>query len=238
MTTGNSSKMSIQWTLIAGVMYAELAATILLLIPLISPARWHAVFKSRFLRSIGNMSHIYFKVFLGLLVLLFLDAIREMHKYSSELAIESRSDHGHHLDSEMQAHMRLFRAQRNFYISGFSLFLWVVLLRLTSLISHLAITLAERDAALRQAQSASHTAETLLKQDKAEKEEEKQKEANVSNEIKELEEEKHRLEAERDAALKQAEAVSREYDRMLEEHRKLQEEMKEASGVQESKKDD
>lgn len=50
--------------------------------------------------------------------------------------------------------------------------------------------------------------------------------------------EKHRLEAERDAALKQAEAVSREYDRMLEEHSKLQEELKKASGTEESKKDD
>lgn len=49
---------------------------------------------------------------------------------------------------------------------------------------------------------------------------------------------KRRLEAERDAALKQAEAVSREYDRMLEEHAKLQEQMKKASGAEESKKDD
>lgn len=36
-------------------------------------------------------------------------------------------DHGHaHLDREMQGSMRLFRAQRNFYISGFSLFLALV----------------------------------------------------------------------------------------------------------------
>lgn len=53
------------------------------------------------------------------------DAIREMRKYSGELAEQSQGNHGHHLDAEMQAHMRLFRAQRNFYISGFSLFLWV-----------------------------------------------------------------------------------------------------------------
>ena len=46
-----------------------------------------------------------------------------MRKYSGELSDQSRGDH--HLDAEMQAHMRLFRAQRNFYISGFSLFLWV-----------------------------------------------------------------------------------------------------------------
>ncbi|XP_053636841.1 B-cell receptor-associated protein 31 [Cherax quadricarinatus] len=230
--------MSIQWTLIAGVMYVELAVTILLLIPVISPSRWHSIFKSRFLRSIGNMSHIYFKVFLLLLSLFFLDAIREMRKYSNELSEQGRVEHGIHLDAEMQAHMRLFRAQRNFYISGFSLFLWVVLQRLTTLISRLAVAMAEGQAALKQAKSASETAAQLLKQDKAEKEEDQQKEANVSNEIKELMEEKLRLEAERDAALKQAQAVGREYDRMLEEHSKLQEELKKASGVEESKKDD
>ncbi|XP_045593939.1 B-cell receptor-associated protein 31 [Procambarus clarkii] len=230
--------MSIQWTLIAGVMYVELAVTILLLIPLISPSRWHTIFKSRFLRSIGNMSHIYFKVFLGLLTLFFLDAIREMRKYSSELSDHSRGDHGIHLDAEMQAHMRLFRAQRNFYISGFSLILWVVLQRLTTLISRLAVALAEGQAAIKQAQSASEAAAQLLKQDKAEKEEDQQKEANVSNEIKELKEENQRLEKERDAALQQAKGITREYDRMLEEHSKLQAELLKVSGADESKKDD
>lgn len=230
--------MSIQWTLIAGVMYVELAATILLLIPVISPSRWHQIFKSRFLRSIGNMSHIYFKMFLLLLTLFFLDAIREMRKYSAELSDEGRGDHGHHLDAEMQAHMRLFRAQRNFYISGFSLFLWVVLQRLATLISRLAVSLADGEAAMKQAKSASDAAAQLLKQEKVEQEEDQQKEANVSNEIKELKEEKKRLEAERDAALKQASAVSREYDRLMDEHADIQAKLKKAEGAGESKKDD
>ena len=77
--------------------------------------------------------------------ILFPDAIREMNKYSDE---SNNSNHGHpsHLDAQvncilkqfsykskffktyslnfqMQMHMRLFRAQRNFYISGFALFL-------------------------------------------------------------------------------------------------------------------
>lgn len=184
------------------------------------------------------MSHIYFKVFLGVLSLFFLDAIREMRKYSHELSEQTRSEHAYHLDAEMQAHMRLFRAQRNFYISGFSLFLWVVLQRLTTLISRLAVSMAEGAAALKQAKSASDAANQLLKQDKADKEEDQQKEANVSNEIKELKEEKCRLEKKLEAALKQAEAVTREYDRMLEEHGKLQEDLKKATGSTESKKDD
>jgi B-cell receptor-associated protein 31 len=44
------------------------------------------------------------------------DAVREMRKYSNEeydLTVNPKA--------EMQAHMKLFRAQRNFYISGFAL---------------------------------------------------------------------------------------------------------------------
>ena len=44
-----------------------------------------------------------------------------MNKYSDTPA--SEAGHATHLDAQMQAHMRLFRAQRNFYISGFALFL-------------------------------------------------------------------------------------------------------------------
>ena len=51
------------------------------------------------------------------------DAIREMRKYSDEQFEEAHSHGASHLDMQMQTHMRLFRAQRNFYISGFALFL-------------------------------------------------------------------------------------------------------------------
>lgn len=51
------------------------------------------------------------------------DAIREMSKYSST---DSDSVAGHeHLDAELQKHMKLFRAQRNFFISGFALYLFL-----------------------------------------------------------------------------------------------------------------
>ena len=56
-----------------------------------------------------------------ILVLLFVDSIREMRKYSVGRE-EHGVDHGH-LDAELQYSMKLFRAQRNFYIAGFALFL-------------------------------------------------------------------------------------------------------------------
>lgn len=43
------------------------------------------------------------------------------------MCVSEAGDHQHqHLDAEMQGSMRLFRAQRNFYISGFALFLSLV----------------------------------------------------------------------------------------------------------------
>merc|ERR1712243_236222 len=68
-----------------------------------------------------------------------------------------------HLDTQMQMHMRLFRAQRNFYIAGFALFLCLVIKRLVGLISANAGLQAEKEAAMKQAESASRTAEALLK---------------------------------------------------------------------------
>lgn len=226
--------MSIQWTLIAGCMYSELAVTIVLLIPVISPKRWHSFFKSRFLASIANMSHIYFRIFLAVLGLCFLDAIREMRKYSGDLKDHSHgsSDHAQHLDVEMQQHMRLFRAQRNFYISGFSLFLWVVLQRLMTLISTLAVSQAETEAAMRQAKSASDAAKQLLDQQSAEggsASDTKQTE----KELQELREQNKKIKAEQEAALKQAESVSREYDRLMKELATVQ-----AKQEQGDKKDD
>lgn len=66
----------------------------------------------------------------------------------------------------MQHSMRLFRAQRNFYISGFSIFLTLVIRRLVILISAQAHLLAQSEASMRQAQSATSAARSLLTQQK------------------------------------------------------------------------
>ena len=78
----------------------------------------------------------------------------------------------------MQGNMRLFRAQRNFYISGFALFLSLVIRRLVTLISSQAALLAQSEAALRQAQSASTAARSLL----AQKGEQAQNDSNEAHE--------------------------------------------------------
>ncbi|XP_072756257.1 B-cell receptor-associated protein 31-like [Anoplolepis gracilipes] len=223
--------MSLQWTLIAGFLYIEIVIVLFLVLPVASPTRWQKLFKSRFLQSIRNQASVYFVILLGILVLFLLDAIREMRKYSKN---GDHSEH-QHLNLEMQENMRLFRAQRNFYISGFALFLSLVIRRLVLLISTQATLLASNEAAMRQAQSATTTARSLLSQrtigESAQNDSNEAHDKQVSelkNQIKELQAKNLELEnnltkekKDKEAIKSQAGSVSKEYDRLASEHAKL-----------------
>ncbi|GFG37265.1 hypothetical protein Cfor_10958 [Coptotermes formosanus] len=230
--------MSLQWTIIASFLYVEIVIVVLLVLPVASPQRWNKIIKSRVLRAISNQASIYFFVLLAVLVLFFLDAIREMRKYSSPETTEATHAH---LDAEMQVNMRLFRAQRNFYISGFALFLSMVIRRLVILISQQASLLAQSEAAMRQAESATTTAQSLLAQTQTSMAQNDTNEAH-DKEVTELKEKlakaEKALEYERkdkEALKNQAESVSKEYDRLNEEYLKLQ--AKVDGGDAETKKD-
>lgn len=234
--------MSFQWTIVAAFLYAEIAIVLLLMIPFISPRTWNKLFKSRFLKSLGAQADIYFTVMIVVLVLFFFDSVREMRKYGAHRE-EAQSEYHHHgnLDVEMQQSMKMFRAQRNFYIAGFALFLWLVIRRLVTLISAQAVLLAVNEASMKQAQSATEAAQNLLKKsDNAKQNEGNSKTETLERDIKELKtelEKAHKevahLTKDRDALKLQAENLSKEYDRLCEEHSKAQA----AGGEPASKKD-
>lgn len=150
--------MSLQWTLIATVLYFEMAFMLLLILPILSTQRLHKILKSKFVLGLKTQAGWYFGCILVILSLFFLDAIREMRKYASP---EVKEAHGH-LDAEMQNNMKLFRAQRNFYISGFSLFLWLVIRQIIQLIAQQANLLAQNEASMNQARQAAVAAQALL----------------------------------------------------------------------------
>jgi len=184
------------------------------------------IFRSRILHSLGAQTQVYFYGLFGLLCLLFLDAVREMKKYSNEeydLTVNPKA--------EMQAHMKLFRAQRNFYISGFALFFSLIIRKLVSLISIQATLSAQTEAALRQASSASDAARRLMdggsgggdKDTKGGNDKENSaKIIRLETEVNTLKEELQKLTKDRNAVKSQAESVSKEYDRLTEEYSKLQ----------------
>ncbi|XP_015788247.1 B-cell receptor-associated protein 31 [Tetranychus urticae] len=232
--------MSLQWTLVATFLYIEIAIVIILLLPIISPRKWQSFFKSRFLQSIERQSNLYFTGFLLILVLLFLDSIREMRRYSVG---REHDEHAGHLNTELAHSMKLFRAQRNFYIAGFALFLCLVIRRIASLLSQTAQLKNQLEAVTAQAKGASKAAEALLKAsddgnkksktkaggDKAENKDEptspsagelKRLRSELAGIKEELIKSKNEL-AKAEAVKKQAEGISREYDRLAEEHEKL-----------------
>eukprot|EP00095_Tigriopus_kingsejongensis_P008310 maker-scaffold871_size86487-snap-gene-0.30 protein:Tk08310 transcript:maker-scaffold871_size86487-snap-gene-0.30-mRNA-1 annotation:"b-cell receptor-associated protein 31" len=226
--------MSLHWTLIAGFLYAEIAVIILLLIPFISPRSWNKLFKSRFLKGLENQLIYYFYVLVAILILFFLDALREMKKYSDEGAQVEGHHTVTHLDAQMQQHMRLFRAQRNFYISGFALFLCLVIKKMVALLSQNAYLEAEREAAMRQATSASKAAESLMDAGT------KKGDSTLEKKLKETEQDLGKAKKDLESMKSQSENLSAEYDRLLEEKDRLERKVQVlgGGGDQESKKDD
>ncbi|XP_074644525.1 B-cell receptor-associated protein 31-like [Tubulanus polymorphus] len=253
--------MSLQWTFVATFLYTEIFFVILLLVPWISAARWQKIFKSRLLKNLESHSHLYFNILIVILVILFMDAIRDVRNYSSAIdPVEA----AHHPQAETMMHMKLFRAQRNFYIAGFALFLWLVLKRLVGLICSTAVLNAQQEAALKQAKSASETAKRLLEEkenkDNSAIEENTGKGAaamtnvvdaakSVADVKKELDqalldlektrEELHHSKMDLETMQRQAQSTNKEYDRLMDEHSILQRKLATLEGAGDGdKKDD
>lgn len=223
--------MSIQWVLVSGFLYGEIALGLLLCIPWISCKRWHRIFNSSIIGLIANYVNWIFLCFLSCLVVLFADSIREMHVYKTQ---DNKADIAPGQTNPM-AHehimMKLFRAQRNFYITGFSLFLLLVLRCILSKVSRVARLEANNEAVMKQAQGAGAMNKTLLEENTALKAMTASKE-DLLEEVKQLEELKSLVKAaekkaesskaDSEAMRRQSENLTVEYDRLLEEHQKLQ----------------
>lgn len=238
--------MTLQWTAVALFLYVEIGILVILCLPFISARRWQSIFQ---MRIWGTVARFWNKVFFSMiiiLIVLFLDAVREVRKYSGkEVGTDAK------LQPTMfdHLHMKLFRAQRNLYISGFAVFLWLVMKRVITLINQLA-SVAGTTAALQvQADNANQAAKKymedneLLKQTLMEGKGDKATAEGMELLRKEVEKLKEELktsgdalknsQSEEDVMKKQMEGLAREYDRLLKEHQELQN--RQASG---DKKDD
>ncbi|XP_003216939.1 B-cell receptor-associated protein 31 [Anolis carolinensis] len=235
--------MSLQWATVATFLYAEVLLVFLLCIPFISATRWQKIFKSRLVQLVVAYGNTFFIVLIIILILLFLDAIREIRKYDD---VTEKVNLQNNPGAVEHFHMKLFRAQRNLYIAGFSLLMAFLLRRLVTLISQHATILASNEAFKKQAEGASDAAKKYMEEnDKLKKqlklagvevadldtkgagaeEENKALQAEVRKLKEELTSTKRALEKADSEALamrKQAEGLTKEYDRLLDEHAKLQ----------------
>ncbi|CAJ0604303.1 unnamed protein product [Cylicocyclus nassatus] len=185
----------------------EIAITFVLLLPWIRPTLWSKLFKSRLAVALSKYATVYFYTGAFGLFVLFADAVREVNKYSHvEVAMDSSLRHA--ADADAVIHMRLFRAQRNFYISGFALLLFCVIKRIMSLLSRGAQLEAASEAAMRQAEGASKAAKTLMNAGG------EGEVAELNRKIEELGTELKKTQVDRDTIRKQAENLQEEYDRV------------------------
>jgi len=241
--------MTLQWVSVVVFLYGELALGLLLSIGLISNARWKSILTSRICTAIASHGTFLFYSFIIMLLVLFTDSASTTYKFSQmdPTSIDLRNNP----QAEIQLHMKLFRAQRNLYITGFSLFMLLVLRRLVKLTTRQAQLEASSEAAMKQARGASDQAQKLMAENEellknvggggrsAAAAEEEQKLLELVETLKEdLKETGGRLEeAERDLGTRkeQSEGLHQEYDRILIENERLEKKVSILGG---GKKDD
>ncbi|XP_055338058.1 B-cell receptor-associated protein 31-like [Paramacrobiotus metropolitanus] len=217
--------MSLQWTAIAAILYAEIAFTILMLLPFINPTTWHRFFNSRLVLLIKKYKYVQ-HILVGVMGLLLLDAIRDVSRYTKSF-VDLADVASQAPAAEVQFHMKLFRAQRNFYIAGFALFLFYIIKSLAGKLSYEAQLIISNSAVIKQAENASKMAREMLNEQKGKSIPEAEAalkaqilklEGDLRSAAKELEVKDKDLHA----IKMQSEGLTSEYDRLLAEHEKLQ----------------
>ncbi|XP_039988641.1 B-cell receptor-associated protein 29-like [Xiphias gladius] len=225
--------MTLQWTAVAFFLYGEIAVNLILCIPFISARRWRLVFKWGIWNWLSPYWNKFFFTMIMVLIVLFLDALRQVQKYSGPEPMQDAKANPNLYD---HVHMKLFRAQRNLYISGFSLFLWLIMRRVVTLLNQVAVTL-ENSAGLqaqmdRAVKAANQHQEDNLMLKQALLDEEKSVSAKnqglklevekLAGQLKAAEEAVCKSHAEVEAMKRQAKGLAQEYDRLLREHHQLQ----------------
>lgn len=167
------------------------------------------------------------------LIVLFIDALREVKKYSGPEPMQDAKVNPNVYD---HVHMKLFRAQRNLYISGFSLFLWLIMRRVVTLLNQVAVTLedtaglqAQMDNAVKAAKQHQEDNLTLRKalldeeRSMSTRNQQLKLEAErLAEQVKVAEEAVRKSNTEVEAMKRQAKGLAQEYDRLLREHHQLQ----------------
>nr|XP_041577512.1 tRNA-dihydrouridine(20a/20b) synthase [NAD(P)+]-like isoform X2 [Taeniopygia guttata] len=247
---GAAGTMTFQWTAVAAFLYGEIGVILVLCVPFISPLRWQKIFMFPLWSKMAVFWNKMFLTIIVLLIVLFLDAIREVRKYSSVHVNEKAA----HVNSSAFDHiqMKLFRSQRNLYLSGFSLFLWLVLRRTVTLLTQLAKEMASHAALETQVNDATEAAKKYMaeneklqealggKGDGKKKESTDTTEEKLKEEVEHLKAELqktsiafHRAKTEAAAVKKQSEGLRREYDHLMKQFEQLQQSLNKA----EDKKD-
>lgn len=165
------------WTLCAGILYTEMALISILLVPM--PKRFRRKLVLGVTGStLAKKLHSAFVAVFFFVIFMFIQSAIEAHDAGIVHAESNRDD----VMTSLNIRMRMFRAQRNFYVSGGSLFLLLVLNRFYSFIVEMG---SGMDIELLQKQAVKNNDEFMKILEERDKVEKRAKKAEM--ELKELE---------------------------------------------------
>ncbi|GAA6072155.1 tRNA-dihydrouridine(20a/20b) synthase [NAD(P)+]-like isoform X2, partial [Tachysurus ichikawai] len=196
---------------------------------------WQTIFNLNIWNQASWLWKRGFLAMIIILIVLFVDAVREVRKYSGTQINKDSKMYPNMFD---HVHMKLFRAQRNLYISGFALLLWLVMRRVITLISQLAEAANTKSALQVQIEDANEAAKKYIKESEELKQalnhsagDEQTAQVNerlrkqmcqLTQELKTSAEALNRSESQAEAIKKQADALARDYDQLLQSQNQLQ----------------
>uniref|UniRef100_A0A4W5L339 Endoplasmic reticulum transmembrane protein n=1 Tax=Hucho hucho TaxID=62062 RepID=A0A4W5L339_9TELE len=204
--------MTLQWTAVALFLYVEIGVLLILCLPFIS-ATSHLVITFALWRGAPSCWKRHF---------LSPNCSWMVGRSCSRRIIrgaKNSNDANLHPNMFDHLHMKLFRAQRNLYISGFSLFLW---LRVITLINQLATESSTTASLQTKAECANQTAKKYMEDNELLKQvrsypvslpflSEMEK---LRGELKGSEEALKKSQSEMEAMKKQSDGLTKEYDRL------------------------
>lgn len=167
--------MSLVWTLIDVFLLMEILVITLLILPIFGVTSWSRLFKSKFLAAFTKRTEAYIYIIVAILLLFLLEAMKDLSRFTNE-----QLDDEAPLDLKIHHNMRLFRAQRNLYITGFTIFLVLIIKRLVVLITKQATLMEKSEANLKHAKSVSIAVSNIISNNEEEKIKEKLEETNIN----------------------------------------------------------
>ncbi|KAI8087814.1 endoplasmic reticulum protein [Gilbertella persicaria] len=201
--------MAIYYVLTFGILVTEMILFGLLVLPL--PSRWRHL-SLKFISTSPAMAKAMYvlKIVFGFIFILFIDTINRLQRIESEVEGEQ---HHHDYSYETSIKAKRFYAQRNLYLTGFTLFLSLILERTSALV----LELLQREEDLKKAKTET-TEITKGQQRLINMEDDYKKQIDVLQvQIKELKRQKLDYET----LKKQADQQQKEYSRLADEHNQL-----------------
>ncbi|KAI9476032.1 MAG: B-cell receptor-associated protein 31-like-domain-containing protein [Benjaminiella poitrasii] len=215
--------MAIYYALTFGILVTEMILFGLLVLPL--PSRWRrAMLKFASTSPVMAKGLYILKIIFGFIFVLFIDTVNRLQRIDAEAEAERQQHHDYSYETSVKA--KKFYTQRNLYLTGFTLFLSLILERTSTLV----LELLQREEDLKNAKN-EHAEVTKGQQKLIEMEDEyKTKVSVLTEQVKELKRQKLDYET----LKKQADQQAKEYNRLADEFNQLE---KNLSSSNEAKKD-